>query len=269
MMTKTVLIIFLVVMLLPISGCKHKEPERIVFIQFGELMDQDYNVSSRIKELNGKEISMTGFMAMQSPLDGSFIYLTNAPLVSCPYCIPGTNTPIYAIPAIAPKGKPINYTEQPITVTGVLEVKDKTDEYGYMTPFRIIVDSLSIADASSMTQSLKEYMMLSSDGVVTDVLIILDQLIAYVCYDLSALNPDMIYTINSVKIDGLINKVKGYGVASYNPLIDILQRTRDLSIEVNHLIENDKTEEMINYSEEGSSIWYAYFAWANEMASLE
>lgn len=127
---------------------------------------------------------------MQSPLDGSFIYLTNAPLVSCPYCAPGTSTPIYAIPAIAPSDKPITYTEQPVNVIGVLEIKDKTDQFGYTTPFRINVESLSMADTTTMPQALKEYLMLASDGVTTDILLVLDQLIAYTCYDLSQLDPN-------------------------------------------------------------------------------
>lgn len=44
---------------------------------------------------------------------------------------------------------------------------------------------------------------------------------------------------------------------------------KDLSIEVNKLIENDEKEKMITYSEERLYIWYAYFAWVDEMAALE
>ncbi|MDO9534954.1 MAG: hypothetical protein Q7J85_06390 [Bacillota bacterium] len=42
-----------------------------------------------------------------------------------------------------------------------------------------------------------------------------------------------------------------------------------MSIEVNKLIENDEKEKMITYSEERLYIWYAYFAWVDEMAALE
>ncbi len=267
-MRKVLAIVLTVVMLL-IAGCSQNEPDKIVTIQFGELMDQDYNVSKRVKELDGKKVYVTGFMAMQSPLDGSFIYLTNVPLVSCPYCIPGTSTPIYAIPAIAPAGKPITYTEQPVTIIGVLEVKDETDQFGYTTPFRINVESLSMADVSEMSQSLQEYAMLASDGVIMDVLLVLDQLIAYTCYELSELDSNMIYTVDIEKIDGLIKKVKGYGIPSFDPFVDILQKTKDLSIEVNQLIENDEKEMMIIYSDEGLFIWYAYYSWADEMAEIE
>lgn len=273
---KKVLVIVVTIVLVLTAGCSQKEPRKAVTILFSELMDQNYNVSKRVKELDGKKVSMTGFMAMQSPLDGSFIYLTNAPLVSCPYCAPGTSTPIYAIPAIAAAGKPITYTEQPITIIGVLEVKDKTDQFGYTTPFRINVESLSMADAAQMSQSLKEYSMLVSDGVIMDVLLVLDQLITYTYYDLqknfqgtSQLDPNMIYAVDIEKIDGLIKKVKGYGLSSFDPLVDILQKTKDLSIEVNKLIENDEKEKMITYSEEGLFIWYAYFAWTDEMAAIE
>lgn len=278
-MKKILVIMLTFVLLLTMVACSQKESNiektdkeesnKIITIQFGELMDQDYNVSKRIKELDGKEVSMIGFMAMQSPLDGSFIYLTNAPLVSCPYCAPGTNTPIYTIPVMAPTGKPITYTEQPVTITGKLEVKDKTNEFGHTTPFRINAASIAMADTAQISQSLKEYTMLASDGVVMDILMVLDQVVAYACYELSHLNPDMIYTIDIQKIDELINKVQGYGISSFDTVVDVLQRTKDLAIVLNKLIENDEKEKMISYSEKGLSIWDAYFDWADKMATIE
>jgi len=268
-MKKILVLICLTVLILLLGGCSQDEAAKTVGIRFNELMDEDYNISKRVEDLDGKKVSMTGFMAMQSPLDGSFIYLTNAPLVSCPYCIPGTSTPISTIPAIAPDGKPITYTEQPVTIIGVLEVEDKTDRFGYTTPFRINVESLSIADASILPQSIKEYSMLASDGVIMDVLILLDQLTTYTSYNPWKHDPSMIYPIDIEEIDRLSKKVKRYGVPSYNALVDILQRTKDLSIEVNKLIESDQKDQMINYAEEGIFIWYAYFAWADEMATLE
>ncbi len=274
---RKVLAIGFIFILLLIAGCSQEETgknesamsDKIVNIQFGELMDQNYNISRRVQELDGKKVSMTGFMAMQSPLDGSFIYLTNAPLVSCPYCIPGTSTPIYAIPVIAAPDKPITYTEQPVTITGVLEVTDKTDQLGYTTPFRINVESLSIADAAQMPQPLQEYAMLASDGVTIDILLVLDQLVAYTCYDLSELNPGMVFVIDLEQIDKLTIKVKGYGFSSFDPLLYILQQTNDLAIKINKLIENNEKELMINYSEEGMSNLNAYFEWADEMAIIK
>jgi hypothetical protein len=258
-----------VVIMFMAAGCSKGDPGQVYTMRFNELVDQDYNVSKQVQELDGKIVSMTGFMAMQSPLDGSFVYLTNAPMVSCPYCVPGTSTPIYTITAVASVGKPIIFTEQPVTVTGVLEVENKTDQFGYTTPFRIHVESLNVADAKAMPQSLKEYTMIASDGVTADVYLILDQLIAYTCYDLTQLDPNMIYSIDIEEVDRLIAKVKSYGLSSYDPLVTVLEKAKVLAVEVNNLIELDEKESLITYAEEGLSIWNAYFAWADEIASLD
>ncbi len=265
-----VFIIELILLLVLLSaGCSPGKQAGVVVLHFRELVDEDNNLSLRVRELDGKRVSLTGFMAIQSPLDGSFVYLTNMPLVVCPYCIPGTNTPISAIPALASPGRPIKYTEQPVTVTGVLEVGEKTDLFGYTTPLRINVENIAVADAGKLSPSLKEYAMLASDGVVIEVLVLLDQLVAYTTHDLSRFDPAMLYAFDLEKIDGLIRKVRGYGVPSYGGLIDILQRARGLAVEVNQLIESQQQELMINFAEEGMFLWRAYFAWADEMAALD
>ncbi len=265
----TGLILALVLLCAGCSPEKQAGQAGVVALHFRELMDEDNNLSLRVRELDGKKVSITGFMAMQSPLDGSFVYLTNMPLVVCPYCIPGTNTLLNAIPAIAPAGKPIKYTEQPVTVIGVLEIGEKKDFFGYTTPLRINVESIAVADAGKLSPSLKEYAMLASDGVIMEVLLLLDQLVTYTSYDLSELDPAMLYAVDLEKIDGLMGKVRGYGVPSYGGLIDILQGARELAVELNQLMESGRQEEMINFAAEGAFLWRAYFAWADEMATLD
>ena len=49
-------------------------------------------VSEReIEALNGKTVSITGYLSTLSPLNGEFAYLMNMPYQNCPYCVPGTS----------------------------------------------------------------------------------------------------------------------------------------------------------------------------------
>lgn len=262
---RKLLILLSTIVILFAAGCEN-EPAESTHLQFGELWDEDFNVSPRVKELEGENVSMTGFMAIQSPLDGSFIYLTNAPMVSCPYCIPGTDTPVFAIPAIAPEGDSIEFTEEPVTITGELEVEEKTDEFGYTTPFRIHVDDLLVADAEEMPPTLQEYTMLTSDGVGVEILDIVNKMQSYTTGEIA---DDELEPLDLTEIDNLINQVEGYGVDSFDPLVEILEDIKELAEDINEAIAEGEEEILSNYREDVIAAWDEYFEWSNEMATIE
>ncbi len=256
--------------LLTASGCS-PETGPSVAIRFGELWDREFNVSERIKGLDGEQVNMTGFMAVQSPLDGSFIYLTNAPMVTCPYCIPGTNTPVFAVPAIAPPRNPIKFTEQPVTITGKLEVAEKKDEFGYTTPFRINIETLKIADISEMPQSLRDYTMLTSEGITGEITAFIDKAYNITTGDAAVTvgNAVIIPQMELAEINRLRNRVRSYNIDSFDYLIAILDDLSDLASKLNALIETDETENLSEHSQEAFQLWEDYFDWANNMAAIE
>ena len=49
------------------------------------------NSHEAISALNGKKVSITGYLSTLSPLNGKFAYLMNMPYQNCPYCVPGTS----------------------------------------------------------------------------------------------------------------------------------------------------------------------------------
>ncbi len=262
---KKILIILTTIVLLLAAGCEG-EPGESAHLQFAELWDEDFNISQRVKELDGDNVSMTGFMAMQSPLDGSFIYLTNAPMVECPYCIPGTDIPVSAIPAMAPAGDSIEFTEEPVTVSGELEVEEKTDEFGYTTPFRIHVNDLKVADKDEMPQSLQEYAMLTADGVGMEFLGVMNEMQAYTAEETPE---EEMEQIDIGEIEALINQVEGYGVDSFEPLLGILKEVKELAEEINELMEEGEEENLSAYREDVIALWDEYFEWSNEMARMD
>ena len=266
----SIALIIIAVSLLAVYGCSQEQGPTVA-IRFGELWDSDYNVSERIKGLDGERVSMTGFMAVQSPLDGSFIYLTNAPMVTCPYCIPGTNTPVFAVPAIAPPRDPITFTDQPVTISGKLEIEEKVDEFGYTTPFRINVETLKIADISQMPQSLRDYTMLSSEGITADVTALIDKAYNITLGEAEITVGDKVIVpqMELDEINRLKNRIGGYNNDSFEPLIEILDDLSELSEKLNELIEANETEKLSDYTQEAFLLWEDYFDWANDMAAIE
>jgi hypothetical protein len=55
-------------------------------VRMFELYNDDNDYSDLAKELNGKRISMQGFMAPHLKVDSDFFILSNTPVETCPFC---------------------------------------------------------------------------------------------------------------------------------------------------------------------------------------
>jgi hypothetical protein len=138
-------------------------------LKFSELYTEDGNkkmVSDRVRQLNGTEVLIKGFMAEQSPVDKSFIYLVNAPFTVCPFCIPGDNTKLEVISIYDKEGKPINFLNEPVEVYGELEVRPKKDEFGYLTQFRIFASEIKVLESTLNEKFVTYFNQLSREGLL-------------------------------------------------------------------------------------------------------
>ena len=159
-----------------------------------------------LKTLDGQQVSINGYMATSSPVDGSFMFLMNMPYQSCPFCIPNT-TELSNTMEIYPKsGDSFAYTAQAIKVVGKLVVaasKDKpfTDKYGYQFNFKIVDAEYTIMKAEEMSSDMALWQKIAESDVVNDIYKMYD----YVNF-LCAWNT---YTVNSyTNADG--ETVPGY-----------------------------------------------------------
>ena len=105
-------------------------------LSFKATLEYDY-----LKTLDGKTVTINGYMATSSPVDGSFMFLMNLPYQSCPFCVPNTSELSNTIEVYPAKGEDFtSFTNQAIKVVGTLEVaadknKPFTDKYGYTFNF--------------------------------------------------------------------------------------------------------------------------------------
>lgn len=168
-----VLALFLgAVCLLDLCGCKNNEDSgdgaTATKLSFKAASTYDY-----LKSLDGTEVTINGYMATSSPVDGSYIYLMNMPYQSCPFCKPNT-TELSNTMAVYPKnGKRFDYTTQAIAVTGTLSVADEgnlfSDPYGYEFSFKIVDAEYKIVSSKDMTEEMAAWQKISGSGVINDI----------------------------------------------------------------------------------------------------
>ena len=184
-----------------LSGCDTgagKEPTKI---SFKSAVSYDY-----LKSLNGKPVSINGYLATSSPADGSFIFLMNLPYQSCPFCKPNTSQLSNTMEVYPKSGRKFDYTSQAVNVVGTLQVAQDenepfTDLYGYEFNFKIVDAEFTIITDSEMTAEIALWQKIADSGVINEIYAMYDYLNFVTCW------PS--YFVNSMT-DENGNTVPGY-----------------------------------------------------------
>ena len=163
---KKILAISLAAALLLLAGCSGAAPgeEGATALKFTDAVSLE-----TLTALDGKTVSIVGYMATLSPLSGKFLYLMNMPYQSCPFCVPNTTQLANTMAVYAPEGQTFGYTDQAIRVTGTLRIEDYTDEYGYAYNYRISDASYEIVDLAALSEDYALWQSIASDGVVAEI----------------------------------------------------------------------------------------------------
>ena len=96
-----------------------------------------------LQTLNNKEVTINGYMATSSPVNGSFIFLMNMPYQNCPFCKPNTSQLSNTIEVYPEAKEKFSYTTSAIKIVGTMVVaedinKPFTDPCEYEFVFKII-----------------------------------------------------------------------------------------------------------------------------------
>ena len=154
----------------PKENKANSEYTTIKFSDMYETKGNIKNVSTMLKNLNGKKVHIKGYPAVQSPLDESFVYLNNQPYVTCPFCTIGDVTKLEVIPIFMANKSKIKYTENAMEVYGTLEIAAKVDSEGYTTQFRIYADKVTEVQDSTANKAVNDYYAkLSEAGMIYDI----------------------------------------------------------------------------------------------------
>lgn len=134
-----------------------------------------------MKKLDGKQVSIIGYMSTLSPVSGTFIYLMNLPYQSCPFCIPNTTQLSNTMAVYAKASEGFEFTDRAIQVVGTLKFGDHTDEFGYEYNYRIVDATYTIVDTVNMREELRLWQQLAATNVVAEVYSMFEY-VNFLCY---------------------------------------------------------------------------------------
>ncbi|MBQ8545552.1 MAG: hypothetical protein IJ437_01280 [Clostridia bacterium] len=150
----------------PIIGCGEKDAIKLSF--------KSTSTYGYLKSIDGKTVTINGYMATSSPVDGSFMFLMNMPYQSCPFCVPNTSQLSNTLEVYPKKGKAFDYTTQAIKVVGTLMVAQSedeffTDEFGYEFNFKIVDAEYTILSADEISADLALWQEIAESNIVTEI----------------------------------------------------------------------------------------------------
>jgi hypothetical protein len=199
------LFLLTVVMIFSLSACGAEETStkdaEITKLSFKAASGYGY-----LKTLDGKPVTISGYMATSSPVDGSFLFLMNLPYQNCPFCVPNTSQLSNTMEVYPKDGETFSYTAQAIKVEGTLAVSDSedkpfTDTYGYEFCCKIVDASYTIIKAEDLSADMALWQKIAESDVVNDI---------YKMYDyVNFLCSWPTYYVNNFT-DENGNEVKGY-----------------------------------------------------------
>ncbi|MBQ8840397.1 MAG: hypothetical protein IJ004_03640 [Clostridia bacterium] len=169
-MKKILCFILCILLMLPIiNGCGETDNGEATRLSFKSASTYEY-----LKTLDGQRVTINGYMATSSPVDGSFMFLMNLPYQSCPFCVPNTSQLSNTMEVYPKKNQSFPYTTQAIKVTGILQVAPSeneyfTDRYGYEFNFKIVDATYQILKAEELGENIALWQKIASSDIISDI----------------------------------------------------------------------------------------------------
>ncbi len=105
---------------------------------YGKVSVLGLEFSEKVKQLQGKEIAMRGFMAPPLKAEAQFFVLTEIPMSICPFCSTDSDWPDNIVVVYLGEKQTFTQPSQTIEVRGKLEMGSWTDpETGFVSLLRI------------------------------------------------------------------------------------------------------------------------------------
>lgn len=86
-------------------------------------------LSAKARDLAGKPVTITGYMAPPLDAGAGFFVLTRAPMPSCPFCDPLVSWPDDPVLSLQRSTAPFSDPDMAIEVSGILDIGRRADPY--------------------------------------------------------------------------------------------------------------------------------------------
>lgn len=282
---KIAFLLLLIMAVCSLSGCE-KAPEEPTRLSFKAASGYEY-----LKSISGKPVTINGYMATSSPVDGSFMFLMNLPYQSCPFCVPNTSQLSNTMEVYPKAGDAFGYTAQAIKVTGTLVVAEKedepfTDRYGYQFNYKIIDATYTIIQAEELSADMALWQKLASSDVISDIYAMYDYvnfLCAWNTYYINSYTDEEGNTISGYYLyasdamnfltmdgaqynygyadgyfDGIVRKIEAVDPAAFKDLVDNVRRAEALAQKALAELENGNYTSQLQYIEMFGAEDYVY-----------
>ena len=157
-------ILAIIFTVMPLASCDKDNEGSGQLLSFSQAQSIE-----EMKKLDGKEVTIIGYMSTLSPISGEFMYLMNLPYQSCPFCVPNTTQLANTMAVYAKSADGFEFTDRAIQVTGVLEFGDYTDEFGYEYSYRIKDATYTVLDTDDLDPKIKLWQQLASTDVIAEI----------------------------------------------------------------------------------------------------
>jgi len=157
-------ILAIIFVIMPLTSCDKGGTGSGQLLSFSQAQSIE-----EMEKLDGKEVTIIGYMSTLSPISGSFMYLMNLPYQSCPFCVPNTTQLANTMAVYAKQNDSFEFTDRAIQVTGVLEFGDYTDEFGYEYNYRIKDATYTVLNTEDMDPKIKLWQQLASTDVIAEI----------------------------------------------------------------------------------------------------
>ena len=293
---KALCLCLIIIFTLPIVSCGNNTVDAIK-LSFKSSPNYDY-----LKSIDGKTVTINGYIATASPVDGSFIFLMNLPYQSCPFCVPNTSQLSNTMEVYPKKNKTFEYTNQAVKVTGTLLVAPTEsdyfqDKYGYQFNFKIVDATYTVLTSEEISADLALWQRLAESDVVSEIYNMYDFLNflcmwntyfvnsyvnskgetvkGYYLYPSDAKNyiekdgAQYNYGYQDGYFDSIINKIEAVDKDAFDDLVANIERANALSIlALNELNSGNYTSEY-KYIEKFDNYDYVYTLTNGDALSAE
>lgn len=192
--------------------------------------------------LDGKKVSITGYMSTLTPLDGTLCYLVNLPLQNCPFCTQNSNK-LSTTMAVQFKTPISDITEEPIKVVGTLTIDDYVDDYGYEYPYRISDATYEVVDESSLPEGYSVYYTLATNNDIYNLYAMMSYLDSYAYYEYYDLTAEEAIKQPAIDLEKhnyseILKRVQSYNNTEYDDFINLLKECKELETETNNKLKD-------------------------------
>lgn len=226
-----------------------------------EIKFKDMTYVSELEKLDGEEVTITGFMAQSSPLDGSIIYLMNMPYQSCVFCVPNTNQLMNTLAVYPKKADSAQFTDLPVKVTGKLVFENTTDEMGYSYSYKLINAKVALADIEYLEDTVRIYTELVNQGFTTEFMNALLEIYNVVNYSEGGESLDNLEALSGESLNNIDKMFNNLKSSDYEDILATIEKVRVLKDKVNEDIKNKTSENFADYGSEIDALFNEFYDW--------